>query len=72
MRFFEDKNRTWHQLMGALNDLIDIRKLYLGQISAVILQNITEKLSDIEVLTAEQILDGSHSDKRAMYVHTTY
>ena len=58
--------------MGAFNELTAIKKLYLGQISAVILQNITEKLPDLEVLTAEQILDGSHSDKRAAYVYKLY
>ena len=66
MLFYEDKNRTWHQLTSVLHQMTDIRQIYLSQSPAHMLHTIANRLSDLEGLVAEQVFDADQTYKPTM------
>ena len=57
MLLFEDRNRTWHQFTGIIDNLSQLRHIRFGQSPACILHAVVEKLDKLEVLSAESITD---------------
>ena len=66
MLFFEDKNRTWHQLTSVLHQMTELRRIYMSQSPAHMLQIIADRLPDLEGLVAEQVFDADQTYKPTM------
>ena len=57
MLYFEDKNRTSHQFTAVLDDLRLVRQLMFSQCPGSMLHQVAEKLTGLEVLYAESVMD---------------
>lgn len=63
MLFFDDKNRTWHQLTSVLHQMTGVRRIYFGQAPAHMLHTIADRLPDLQGLVAEQVFDADQTYK---------
>ena len=66
MLFYEDKNRTWHQLTSVLHKMTELRRIYMSQSPAHMLHTIADRLPDLEGLVAEQVFDADQTYKPTM------
>ncbi|KAK7492316.1 hypothetical protein BaRGS_00016413 [Batillaria attramentaria] len=60
MGHFDDRNRTWHQLMSNLSSLSGLRCIEFGQVPSSVIHSTAEKLTQLEVFRAEHITDFSN------------
>ncbi len=63
MRFFEDKNRTWHQLTSVLHQLQCLRRIFFGHAPAHMLHTVSGRLPDLQLLVVEQVFDADQTYK---------
>lgn len=54
---FEEPNRTWHQLVSSLDELLMLKQITFGLVPAAVLQSVAGKLTQLESFIAEFISD---------------
>ncbi|ESO86205.1 hypothetical protein LOTGIDRAFT_167437 [Lottia gigantea] len=59
LHHYDDRNRTWHQLMANLYNLVALQEITFGLVPATVLHSVCEKLQSLQVFSAEFISDSN-------------
>ncbi|XP_063428467.1 uncharacterized protein LOC134711645 isoform X2 [Mytilus trossulus] len=61
---YEDRNKTWHQLISNIHLFTCVHTIHFGAVPGSVLQALCEKTTQLEALTAEWISDSTNEQMK--------
>lgn len=69
LHHYEDRNRTWHQLISVIHQFTCVHTIHFGAVPGTVLQTLCGKMLQLEELSAEWISDSNDEQMKLVYYH---